>query len=36
MSTTPIAGNKMVDQGMSLGETLVSKTEQKFTFGRVN
>ena len=28
MSTTPIAGNKMVDQGVSLGETPVSKTEQ--------
>ena len=27
MSTTPIAGNKMVDQGVSLGETPVSKTE---------
>ena len=28
MSTTPIAGNKMIDQGVSLGETPVSKTEQ--------
>ena len=27
MSTTPIAGNKMVDQGVSLGETPISKTE---------
>ena len=28
MSTTPIAGDKMDDQGISLGETPVSKTEQ--------
>ena len=28
MSTTPIAGNKMVNPGVSLGETPVSKTEQ--------
>ena len=28
MSTTPIAGSKMVNQGISLGETPVSKTEQ--------
>ena len=36
MSTTPIAENKMVNPGVSLGETPVSKTEQKFTFSRVN
>ena len=28
MSTTPIAGNKMVNPDVSLGETPVSKTEQ--------
>ena len=28
MSTTPIAGSKMVNQGISLGETPVSKTEK--------
>ena len=28
MSTTPIAGNQMVNPGISLGETPVNKTEQ--------
>ena len=36
MSTTPIAGNQMVNPGISLGETPVGKTEQSFTSSRVH